>query len=366
MNESKSFRVIQRGVYQEIHIQLIPLHGETPEIFSERIAGIVQDCNAEIIRATFFGKLNEEENFVRHLLSKLNGIDFPYSWIEGDNCTGSFINGVYIFAISGIEVKRLYEHARVIGSFFQTRDADFCYLGGLYSKPDQSPSQQTSVLLNSAESLLNRVGLSFQNTVRTWFYLDDILNWYKDFNLARTSFFQLHKIYNKLVPASTGIGGKNNHASKVCLELIAIKPKTDYFSIAKVRSPLQCPAEDYGSSFSRAVSYSDNEYATLTVSGTASINPEGKTMHPDEIQKQIELSFKVVTAILDSQNFKFSDIIRFYAYCSDKRYSKEFFNYVESCFPYQFAIICSENKVCRNGLLFEIELDAVRNLLKEN
>lgn len=365
MIENKSLRVIQRREYQEIHIQLIPLQGETPEIFSEKIAELVQDYNAIIIRATFFGKLNEEENFVSHFFSKLNGLDFPYSWIEGDNCTGSFINGVYIFAISGIEIKRLYKQDRAIGSFFQTSDADFCYLGGLYSKPDLSPSQQTSDILFSTEKILNQVGLSFQNTIRTWFYLDDILDWYNDFNLARTAFFQKHDIYNKLVPASTGIAGRNNFGSKVCLELTAINPKSEVFSIVKVKSPLQCPAENYGSSFSRSVSYSDNEYKTLTVSGTASINSDGKTMHIDNMEKQIELTFKVVNAILESQNFKFSDIIRFYAYCSDKSYSKVFFDYIESSIPFNFAFICSENKICRDGLLFEIELDAVKSLQKE-
>lgn len=358
--DSESVRVIRRKEYREIHIQLIPVQGETPHIFSEKIAGILHNYEAKIIRATFFGRLTEENKTIKCLVDQLSEIDFPYSWIEGDNCSGSFINGVYIFAVSGIDVKRLYEKDRITGSYFQSREAGYCYLGGLYSGSDLSPSQQTLSILNSAESILNQVGLSFENTIRTWFYLDDILNWYNDFNKARTSFFLQHNIFNKLVPASTGISGRNNKGSKLCFELTAIKPKSEDFSIEKVLSPLQCSAETYGSSFSRAIRYTDSEYTNLTISGTASINPEGKTVNEGDLWKQIELSFMVVKAILESQNFNFRDITRAYAYCTDKSFSNEFYKYIETNIPYKFAFICSENTICRNGLLFEIELDLIK------
>jgi enamine deaminase RidA (YjgF/YER057c/UK114 family) len=364
--ENKSLRTIRRKEYLEIHFQLIPLPGETPQIFSEKIAEILHNYDAKVIRATFFGNLAEENNTIKFLSDQLSVIDFPYSWIEGGNCSGSFINGAYFFAISGKDVKRLSEKEKIIGSFFQTEEAAFCYLGGLYSDPELIPSLQTSSVLNSAESILNNVGLSYQNTIRTWFYLDDILNWYNDFNKARTSFFLQHDIFNKLVPASTGISGKNNNKSKLCLELNAIKPKSSNFSIGKVKSPLQCSAENYGSSFSRAVSFSDSEYTNLTVSGTASIDPEGKTAHAGDLPKQIELSFNVVKAILDSRNFTFNDVIRAYAYCSDKSFSNEFYKYIESSLPGVFAFICSENAICRQGLLFEIELDVVRKKIQES
>lgn len=357
--ENKSLRVIYRREYREIHIQLIPLPGETARIFSEKISDILDKYNAKIVRATFFGMLTEKDNTIKHIENQLAEINFPYSWIEGENCTDSFINGVYILAVSGIDVKRIIENNIIVGSYFQSEDAEYCYLGGLYSDPDLSPSQQTSTILNSAENILNQAGLSFKNTIRTWYYLDDILDWYNDFNKARTSFFLQHKIFDKLVPASTGIGGKNRNGSKICLELNAIKPRRNDFIIEKVRSPLQCSAENYGSSFSRAVRYSDSEYSYLTVSGTASIDQEGKTMHVNDFRKQIELSFKIVKAILESQNYEFMDIIRAYAFCSDTSYGKLFYEYVKTSFPDKFAFICTGNKICRYGLLFEVEMDVI-------
>lgn len=358
--ENKLLRKIQRREYQEIHVQLIPLPGETSQIFSEKIAEIISSYKAKVIRATFFGRLNEKDNTIKQLENKLSGIDFPYSWIEGDNCTGSFINGVYFFAVSGINVKRLYKDNTIVGSGFQTKEAEFCFLGGLYSDPDLSPTQQTESILNSAENILNQEGLSFEHTIRTWYYLDDILDWYNDFNRARTSFFLQHDIFKKLIPASTGIDGRNSAGAKICFELMAIKPKSDGFSIEIVNSPLQCSANNYGSSFSRAIRYSDSEYSNITVSGTASISREGKTMHINDINKQIELSFRVVKAILESQNFTFSDIIRAYAYCRHKSLSKAFYEYIETCVSDKLVFICTENKICRDDLLFEIELDVIK------
>lgn len=361
--EHTLLRIIHRKEYQEIHIQLIPKTEETSHIFTERIAEIICRYNANIIRATFFGRLDEKDNTIKQLEIKLSGIDFPYSWIEGDSCSGSFINGVYIFAVSGIDVKRIFKDNSVIGSGFKAKEAEYCFIGGLYSDPDLSSAMQTERLLNSTENILNQEGLSFENTIRTWYYLNNILDWYPDFNKARTSFFRQHDMFNKRIPASTGIDGRNCFSAKICFELMAIMPKSNEFSIEIIDSPLQCSANNYGSSFSRAMQYSDSEYSNMTVSGTASIGPDGKTMHINDINKQIELSFRVVDAILKSQNYSSTDIIRAYAYCRDKSFSKAFYEYLRTSEYDGTLFICTENKICRDDLLFEIEVDVIKKRL---
>jgi enamine deaminase RidA (YjgF/YER057c/UK114 family) len=360
MSGKEYVRVIQRTGHREIHMQFVPGKGETSETLAGKIDEIIQAHDAHVIRATFFGKLSEEENTLTSIGKKLPETDFPCSWIEGGSCTDAFINGVYIFAVSGLEVSRLYLNNDVVGSYYQTGEADFCFLGGLYSDPGLTPSEQTEQILNSADNLLKQAGLSYENTVRTWFYLDDILSWYDDFNRARTSFYRRQGIFNKLVPASTGIGGQNPRASKVCLELTAINPRSNRYFIEKISSPMQCSAEEYGSAFSRAVKVSDSEYESMTISGTASINREGKTMYPGDPWKQIELSFSVIRAILDSQGFSFGDVVRSYAYCSDKNYTGKFGKYMETCVPVKFAFILAQNDICRDELTFEIEVDVIR------
>lgn len=260
-------------------------------------------------------------------------------------------------------MRHIFHSGKVAGSYFQTEDAEFCFLGGLYSDPAlSSPEKQTENILVTAENLLHQAGLSYDNTIRTWFYLDNILDWYGEFNHARTSFYKQHDLFNKLIPASTGIGGKNPDGSKVCLELMAVKPKNDRFLIEKVESPLQCSPANYGSAFSRAIMYSDSEYSNLTVSGTASINPSGETMYSNDLVKQIELSFNVVKAILESRSFSYSDVTRSYAYFSDKKFTDSFSKYIKNFFPVKYDFICTENKICRKDLMFEIEVDAVKKI----
>ena len=354
-------RVIHRKSCKEIYIQLIPGEHESAASFTDKIARILKRYDAKIVRATFFGKLNERENTLQLLKERLSFFDFPYSWIEGNNCTNAFMNGVFIYALSGIEITRLNYNNSISGSYFKINNTEYCCLSGLYSMSQLSPEMQTQNLLDAAEQILNLTGLSFADAIRTWYYLDNILDWYDDFNKVRSSFFHKHQVFKNHVPASTGVGGKNPAGSGLSLELTAIKPGSRQFQIAKVISPLQCPAEEYGSSFSRAIRFSDDEFATLTVSGTASINAEGKTMHKDDLWKQIELTFSVVEAIIRSENFSFSNVVRAYAYFSNKRFHKTFLKYLESQNLRKLSFICSENNICRSDLMFEVELDLVKN-----
>jgi len=344
----------------EIHAQLVPIPGEMPGKFSEKIAAIINSHSAEVVRATFFGSLSNRVETLKLLEQKLGGTGFPISWIEGDNCTGSFINGVYLFAVSGIDVRRLLNGDKVVGSFYSTDSASYCFLGGLYSDLMLSPFLQTHSILNTAGNILEQVSMNFSDTIRTWYYLDDIKSWYDDFNKARDFFFFSNDTFNNRLPSSTGIGGRNETGSKLGLELTAVKGVGNNISIGTVNSPLQCPATSYGSSFSRALLYSDGEFSNLTISGTASIGPNGETMHKGDMGKQVEMTFKVVKAILDSNGFSFTDIIRAYAYCSDKKQSSFFYEYCKDHIPGGIVFICTENKICRDDLLFEIDIEVIR------
>ncbi|HEC43452.1 MAG TPA: hypothetical protein ENI20_11545 [Bacteroides sp.] len=57
---------------------------------------------------------------------------------------------------------------------------------------------------------------------------------------------------------------------------------------------------------------------------------------------------------------------RGYAYCSEKSYGKSFHKLIESILPDNFAFICSGNKICRDNLLFEIEVDVIKTLNHDN
>ena len=126
-----------------------------------------------------------------------------------------------------------------------------------------------------------------------------------------------------------------------------------------VASPLQCPALDYGSSFSRAVELNMSCHRRLFVSGTASIAPEGHTIHIGDVDAQIARTMEVVDAILCSREMDWKDVIRGIVYMRNSQDMKRYSLYCRAhCLP-QMPVVTSNSTVCRDDLLFEIEVDAV-------
>jgi len=161
------------------------------------------------------------------------------------------------------------------------------------------------------------------------------------------------------MPASTGIGAGNCAGAAVAAEALAIKPKNDSVRIQQVTSPLQCPAPDYKSSFSRAVEVLFCDHRRLYVSGTASIERSGATAHVGDAAKQIALTMEVVEAILESRRMSFSDVSRAIAYFKDMDDAPLFDAYCQKQHLSLLPIAVAHGDICRDELLFEIELDAV-------
>jgi enamine deaminase RidA (YjgF/YER057c/UK114 family) len=130
-------------------------------------------------------------------------------------------------------------------------------------------------------------------------------------------------------------------------------------TIKEVASPLQCPAREYGSSFSRAVEMISPEQRRLLVSGTASIEESGKTVHIDEVEKQVSYTMEVVEAILVSRGMSFSDVTRGVVYFKQGPDTPAFENYCRQRGILDLPVLITNNMMCRDNLLFEIEVDAV-------
>jgi enamine deaminase RidA (YjgF/YER057c/UK114 family) len=101
------------------------------------------------------------------------------------------------------------------------------------------------------------------------------------------------------------------------------------------------------------------DHRLLTISGTASIAPGGKSMFADDAVKQIHLTLDVVHAILRSRRMDWEDTTRAVGYFRDIRDLPAF----EACcrkrnIP-RLPLAPAHATVCRADLLFEIELDAI-------
>lgn len=295
-------------------------------------------------------------------MESLQPVAWPVTWIQGDACQDGDIYSSQIEVLSGPELTPVTMNGRLLGYAYETPDARFCRLAGL--RPDDlsaSREQQTRSVFEQMAFVLERCGMQFTDTVRTWLYLDRLLEWYDEFNTVRTRFFDEQGVFGKRVPASTGIGASNPQGAALVADLLAVVPKNDACRIEVVPSPLQCPAIDYKSSFSRAVELVFPSHRQLLISGTASIHPDGSSAHRDDPSAQIDLTMRVVEGILHSRGMGMSHLARGIAYFKD---NKDVLLWNDWCLRHpeipRFPLAVSHADVCRDDLLFEIEVDAVK------
>ncbi|MEE4215442.1 MAG: Rid family hydrolase [Bacteroidales bacterium] len=210
--------------------------------------------------------------------------------------------------------------------------------------------------------ILKDYTVSYSNLARTWLYLNDILSWYGDLNRARNDFFVEDKILEGLIPASTGIGLDNIEGKCLLISAFALTATDGKERVRMIDSPMQGDAVKYKSLFSRAVEITFKTSKRLVISGTASIDEEGNTLHKNSVVDQIEHSMKVVEAILLKEQYHWDNIVRAIAYFRDTQHIKHFRDYCMSGGIDTSCVLTVGGTVCRDDLLFEIELDAVKPL----
>ena len=94
----------------------------------------------------------------------------------------------------------------------------------------------------------------------------------------------------------------------------------------------------------------------MYVSGTASITSDGKTAYADDCAKQIDLTMRVVEALIHNGKMDWSNSVRAIAYFKDSRDFGLFDRYCQNA-ELHLPHIKLEADVCRDDLLFELELD---------
>ena len=327
------------------------------EVF-EQVAEEMKKEEAQIAFQYLFGG----RQFYPQAVSSIKNLNWPLTLLHGDACSaGCSITGTQFIAISGAQLNPVLDGDRMVGNWYDTADARYCLLGDIRSDDlSLSREEQARVVFEKMESLLKQADMEFTDIARTWLYLNDLLEWYDEFNVVRTQFFTERGTFDKMVPASTGIGAGTAAGEAIVAALLAVKPKNGNVKIIPVPSPLQCPAIDYKSSFARAVEIDQPGSRLLTISGTASIEPGGETVHLDDCEKQIELTMQVVHEILLSRKMDWKNTARAIAYFKNIDEAHLLEKYCLKHNLPELPISISHADVCRHDLLFEIELDAVK------
>ncbi len=344
---------------KHVMITVHPEDAKDPEAMFKSLADIVEREKVMVLTQFVFGGTELRNSGVASIEKDMGELSWPVTWIEGKGASAQpFLTGSQIHAVSGGKVRAIRLGNHVIGNLIEDDDAQYCILGDLRPDPSLSREDQVESTFRIMEEALAVCGMDFSNVARTWFYLEDINSWYDGFNRVRTEFFNKRGVFERMVPASTGIGVANHAGSAVVADVYAIKPKNPNVKVFAVPSPLQCPAIDYKSSFSRAVEIDTLDQRLLMISGTASIASEGETIFLDDTAGQIQKTMEVVDAILKSRDMDWSNTTRAIAYFTKVEDARLFDTYcAENGLP-DMPIAVAHGEICRPDLLFELELDA--------
>ena len=266
----------------------------------------------------------------------------------------------YLWAVAGVKVTSLAERDDIVANSFS--DGHAYYLHANLSPTDKAKprADQARELFERMDALLRSCGMSFHNVVRTWFHLRHILQWYDEFNAVRNAFYAEQQLDRQNLPASTGIGALPPGEEALSGGLLALRPlqPDSRVQVTAVPSPQQGPAQDYGSAFSRAIEITAPEHRRLLISGTASIDERGATLHPRRFHPQMAKTFGVVRRLLESRGMGWADVLHGVAYIrrAEDIPALEKFMRQRGMPPIHMVPVAAT--ICRDELLFELEIEA--------
>jgi enamine deaminase RidA (YjgF/YER057c/UK114 family) len=296
------------------------------------------------------------------MTDRLGQADWPVTYVQAEAPSKPVFQAIQLHCVPDNQVQRLQgPDGTTIGCIWQDNHNRYCKLGGRLVDPTGKDRRaQSDAVFLAAEEALAQADMDFNDVVRTWFFNDRILDWYGDFNKSRTEYFESRKVFQGIVPASTGIGAFNAYGDALSLQLIAAKSlRGQDKNYQPVDSPLQQSAMNYGSSFSRAAELAGTGFRRLLVSGTASIARGGETLHVGDLDKQVHLTLDVVQAIVESRDMSWEQTSRGIAYVARQEDVAETRRIMEERGLGQLPIVYLVATVCRHDLLYELELDAV-------
>lgn len=355
--------IIQRDDLIELHLTLLPQPGESAARMLERLAAVLKTHNASVLRHEVFGALAAQPDFAAALQRLFGAPAWPVTFVEGASCDGESMAGMHVLAVAGPRVESLSLGGRVVGRIFNDGHARHCVLGDIRPTDPFAPREhQAMQVFENIEAALRRAGMSMVNVARTWLFLDDLLAWYGPLNQVRREFFERCHLFDHTVPASTGVGVKPPAGAALVAGAWAVEPANGSLFVGEVGSPLQCPAPEYGSCFSRAVEIVTPGWRRMFISGTASIAPKGDSVCAGDVEGQIDLTMQVVRAILVSRELDYSDVTRATAYLRNPADAPLFRRWCVKLGLENWPLVTTQAVVCRDELLFEIEVDALATI----
>ena len=232
---------------------------------------------------------------------------------------------------------------------------------GLTCTDKDTSYHQTKGIFEKYEGCLEPMGLTLaDHVIRTWFYVQNVDVHYGGLVAARKQVFE----ERGLTPdthfiASTGIEGTStNIAAKVMMDAYAISgvhsDQIEFLSAPDYLSPTHV----YGVTFERGVSVAYQDRKHISISGTASIDSDGRIVHPGDVLQQLDRTLENVEALLKEADAGLGDVCMFIVYVrdpSDMAVTEKVMRERFGSAPMQIVTA----PVCRPGWLIEIECQAI-------
>jgi len=248
------------------------------------------------------------------------------------------------------------ECAGAHGLRVQLGDETRLYAGGLHGRGGDARAQ-TRAMFEAADALLKQAGMDFRDVVRTWIHLREMERDYPGLNQARRVFFEAQGVARP--PASTGIGGGPVPVGHdLCLGFYAVKSASPS-ERAVMTTPTLNEAMLYGSDFVRGIRIAEANKVALHVSGTASIDEAGETVHAGDLEAQVDRMLVNIAGLLEGQGATFRDVVSAITYLKHPADADRLVSKLQEAGFEGFPNALVAAQVCRPELLCEAEVLAV-------
>ncbi|MFC1692940.1 Rid family hydrolase [Candidatus Latescibacterota bacterium] len=244
------------------------------------------------------------------------------------------------------------------GALIHGTNYDLLWTANFSGKGAFDTQKQTNDLFQSYNMILNRNGMNLiDNAVRTWVYVRDIDNHYIGMVEARKAFLEAHglNVQTRYI-ASTGIEGITKEAnSLVSLDTLSIKNITQE-QIVPMKAIEYLPSTiEYGVTFERGIRVRFGDRSHLYISGTASIDKNGKIMHISDVQNQTLRTLENIRALLASHDADLKDLAYLIIYIRNFKDKNRVMTVLEKEIPPNIPFLFVEAAICRPAWLVELE-----------
>lgn len=356
----------------------------------------LSEKNISIFRINIFSKTYSETDFNKQLASVEKTLNDafgqkkpPYSLIMEEPCENFAVICEVGYINHNKQTQVTYGTAANI-PYCKIETSDYCefWLTGSHAISQSESIENDSIqAFDKLQNAFDTLKIDFNNIVRQWNYVGNILNkvlhknvyrqHYQMFNETRSDYYGKFR-QTTFFPAATGIGMTNNGVSIDCMAIknnnkeVQIIPLSnpgqresyEYKQEVLVGAPAENRSQNQAPQFERAMLLCHNDKAKIYISGTASIIGQ-KTVGIDDIEEQTRITIDNINKLVAPENIKkhypaIKYIPQTYSYIrvyiknkTDYRKVKDICSQIYGNTPATYIVA----DICRDNLLVEIEAE---------